>query len=99
MSQQNKEIAFSTENLIKVRIKRTGFYVDTVDWDRLKRWVKNSKPSFNVLATVASAAFSSSFSVFLTYLSIIDPNYPYRTFLLVTMAVAFTVGVMSTIFT
>lgn len=99
MTRQDKEITFSTENLIKVRIKRTGFYVDAVDWDRLKRWVKNSKPSFNFWATLASASLSSSFSVFLTNLSITDPNYPFRTLLLIVMVVTFVVGIMSAIFT
>lgn len=98
MSQQNKDITFSTENLIKVRVKRTGFYVDAVDWDRLKRWVKNSKPTFNFWGALASASLSSSFSVFLTNLSITDPDYPYRNLLLVVMVGTLVVGVMSAIF-
>jgi len=98
MSQQDKEITFSTENLIKVRTKRTGFYIDTVDWDRLKRWVSNSKPSFNFWVTLASATLSSSFSIFLTNLSITDTNYPHRTLLLITMVATLVIGIMSAIF-
>lgn len=98
MSQQNKDITFSTENLVKVRTKRTGFYVDAVDWDRLKRWIKNSKPTFNFWATLASASLSSSFSIFLTNLSITDPNYPHRSLLLIAMVATFVIGIMSAIF-
>ncbi len=94
----DSQMTFSEERQLYVRKKRTGFPVDSVDWERLKRMIKNYPEGINLWSSLASGAFSTALSIFLTLISITDKNYPYRTHLLVITAFSLAVGIMSTIF-
>ncbi len=99
MSKSEDKISFSQEMQLNVRRKRTAFPVVMDDWERLRRMITNSSPSFVVWANISSAGFSASLAIFLTWLTVIgEETYPYKSYLLTAVFVTGTIGIMATIF-
>lgn len=99
MNKSEDKISFSQEMQLNVRRKRTAFPVDMIDWERLRRMITNSSPSFVIWANVSSAGFSASLAIFLTWLTVIgEETYPYKSHLLAAVFVTGTIGIMAAIF-
>lgn len=92
------KITFSQETQLSLRKRRSAFPVDTVDWERLRRMISNFPRTSGIWWSITSAAFSSSLSILLTYLTIVSEKNPYKTHLLIGIFVTATIGIMSLIF-
>jgi len=89
MNGKEKElVSFDIKNLISVRKRNIGLYIDKVDWDRIKSYVKDFFATSNQRWAISYSLFALFISSLITFL-ITPINNQYRSYILVLVGISF----------
>lgn len=99
MSKNEEQLSFSQDLQLSVRKSVSGFSVNNIDWERLKKMIMGFSTSSSTWENVGWAGLSAGLSILLTWYSLgNNPTYKYSNFLLIVSGMTFTAGVFALIF-
>jgi len=99
MSKNEEQLSFSQDLQLSVRKSVSGFSVNNVDWERLKKMIMTFSTSSSTWENIGWAGLSAALSILLTWYSLgNNPTYKYSNFLLIVSGMTFTAGIFALIF-